>query len=117
MTTLGARVRRFRLDGHDTINGRRMDLSRIDEVVPAGAREIWEVENCDHAHNFHIHGVSFRVLDVDGAPPPAHLAGSKDTVYVPKRVTVRLAGRFGHHPTRPHRTCTTATSSGTRTRA
>jgi FtsP/CotA-like multicopper oxidase with cupredoxin domain len=104
VTTLGARVRRFRLDGHDTINGRRMDLSRIDEVVPAGAREIWEVENGDHTHNFHIHGVSFRVLDVDGAPPPAHLAGPKDTVHVPKRVTVRLAVRFGHHtdPTAPY---------------
>jgi len=100
----GARVRRFRLNGHDAINGEEMDPSRIDGVVPAGAREIWEVENHVYAHNFHIHEVAFRVLDVDGAPPPAYLAGPKDTVYVPGKSTVRLAVEFGHHidPTTPY---------------
>ncbi|GAB3967348.1 multicopper oxidase family protein [Plantactinospora veratri] len=92
-----ARVRRFRLNGHDAINGREMDLSRIDEVVPAGAREIWEIENNVYAHNFHIHEVAFRVLDVDGAPPPAYASGPKDTVYVPGKSRVRLAVEFGRH--------------------
>ena len=50
-----------------------------------------------YAHNFHIHEVSFRVLDVDGAPPPAYMTGPKDTVYVPGKTTVRLAVHFGHH--------------------
>jgi FtsP/CotA-like multicopper oxidase with cupredoxin domain len=93
----GARVRRFRLNGHDAINGEEMDLSRIDEVVPAGAQEIWEVENNVYSHNFHIHEVAFRILDVDGGPPPAYATGPKDTVYVPGRSTVRLAVHFGHH--------------------
>ena len=67
----GATVRHFTLQGHDAINGRNMDLTRIDEVVPANAVEIWEVENKVYSHNFHIHGVSFPILDRGGRPPPA----------------------------------------------
>lgn len=91
----GARVRRFRLNGHDAINGKEMDMARIDEVVPAGAVEIWEVENNVYAHNFHIHEVAFQVLDVAGKKPPAYMGGRKDTVYVPPKSTVRLAVQFG----------------------
>jgi FtsP/CotA-like multicopper oxidase with cupredoxin domain len=93
----GARVRRFTLNGHDAINHREMDLARIDEVVPAGAVEVWEVENTVYAHNFHIHEAAFRILTVDRAAPPAYAGGRKDTVYVPPRTTVRLAVQFGHH--------------------
>jgi suppressor of ftsI len=62
IATPTATVRRFKLHGHDEINRREMDMSRIDEVVPAGAREIWEVENTVYSHNFHIHGCEFTVL-------------------------------------------------------
>jgi FtsP/CotA-like multicopper oxidase with cupredoxin domain len=98
----GARVRRFVLGRHD-INGRTMDMNRVDEVVPAGATEIWEVHNTTFAHNFHVHGAAFSVLDVDGAPPAAQLRGPKDTVFVPKAAKVRLAVAFAGHadPTRP----------------
>ncbi|MEU6426372.1 multicopper oxidase domain-containing protein [Microbispora sp. NPDC046973] len=91
----GATVRRFKLSGHDAINGRGMDMTRIDEVVPAGAVEIWEIENNVYSHNFHIHEVAFQVLDVDGSAPPAYATGYKDTVYVPAKSVVRLAVRFG----------------------
>ncbi|MGK5674486.1 multicopper oxidase family protein [Micromonospora sp. URMC 106] len=99
-----ATQRRFRLSGSDEINGREMDMSRIDEVVPAGATEIWHVQNTVYAHNFHIHEVAFRILDIDGRQPPAYLQGPKDTVFVPEKSTVRLAVRFGHHtdPTTPY---------------
>lgn len=90
-----AKVRRFRLNGHDAINGKEMDMSRIDEVVPAGAIEIWEIENTVYAHNFHIHEVAFQTLDVDGEKPPRYASGHKDTVYVPPKSTVRLAVQFG----------------------
>lgn len=90
-----ATVRRFRLNGHDAINGKEMDMSRIDEVIPAGAVEIWEVENTVYAHNFHIHEVAFQVLDVDGEKPAGYASGHKDTVYVPPKSTVRLAVQFG----------------------
>jgi FtsP/CotA-like multicopper oxidase with cupredoxin domain len=89
-----ATKRRFVLTGSE-INGRDMDLSRIDEVVPAGAHEIWEIDNATFTHNFHIHEASFRILEIDGSPPPAYLRGPKDTVYLPKRAKARLAVRFG----------------------
>jgi suppressor of ftsI len=97
MPPAGARVRRFSLSGSE-INDRDMDLTRIDEVVPAGAREIWELVNTTFAHNFHIHEVAFRIFDVNGAPPPAYQAGPKDTVFIPKHATVRLAVQFGGYP-------------------
>ncbi|GGQ80895.1 multicopper oxidase [Couchioplanes caeruleus subsp. azureus] len=99
----GARVRTFSLSGSE-INDKDMDMNRIDEVVPAGALEIWEIDNTTYAHNFHIHEVAFRVLDVNGAPPPAYQAGPKDTVFVPKKAKVRLAVQFGHYtdPSSPY---------------
>src|SRR5690606_11809511 len=39
------RSRRFELQGQGSINGRAMDAARLDEVVPAGETELWEVEN------------------------------------------------------------------------
>jgi FtsP/CotA-like multicopper oxidase with cupredoxin domain len=82
-----------------------MDMSRIDEVVRSGATEIWEVRNAAGTpHNFHVHGVSFTVLDYAGEQPPLHLAGLKDTVYVPPDKTVRLLVRFPdyHDPESPY---------------
>ncbi|MBF6134331.1 multicopper oxidase domain-containing protein [Nocardia otitidiscaviarum] len=77
------------------INGRPMDMDRIDETVTRATTEIWTVRNTDGMpHNFHVHDVQFRVLTVDGSPPPAALRGPKDTVYIAPGATVRLALRF-----------------------
>jgi suppressor of ftsI len=87
------------------INGRPMDMSRIDEVVTEGDSEIWEVTNQNpQPHNFHVHDGSFRVLSIDGDPPPAEMAGYKDTVYVAPRSTVRILVRFSDYtdPTWPY---------------
>ena len=90
-----ARTRSFELSGQSRINGRKMDMSRIDGVVRPGATEIWEVRNAAGTpHNFHVHGVSFAVLDYAGENPPAHLSGLKDTVYVPPDKTATLLVRF-----------------------
>ncbi|MGH3082337.1 MAG: multicopper oxidase domain-containing protein, partial [Gaiellaceae bacterium] len=84
--------------GNTRINGRRMDMTRIDEVVVAGSTELWEVHNAAGTpHSFHVHGVSFRVLEYAGEAPPPHLRGPKDTVYVPPGETVRLVVRFGEY--------------------
>ncbi|MBB2947734.1 FtsP/CotA-like multicopper oxidase with cupredoxin domain [Actinoplanes lutulentus] len=90
----GATVRRFELSGSE-INNKDMDMTRIDEVVSAGAVEIWEIDNTTYAHNFHIHEVVFRILEINGTPPPAYQAGPKDTVFLPKEATARLLVRFG----------------------
>ncbi|WP_374999584.1 multicopper oxidase family protein [Aeromicrobium sp. CTD01-1L150] len=90
--------RSFRLTG-TSINGRSMDMHRIDETVEVGSTEIWSVRNDNGGthHSFHVHDVQFQVLDIDGEAPPAHLSGWKDTVWLPNRQTVRLIMRFADH--------------------
>jgi suppressor of ftsI len=98
----GATVRTFRMQGDSRINSLPMDLRRVDQVVPAGATEVWEVHNGGLAHSFHIHEVAFRILDIDGTPPPAYARARKDTVYLPPGSTVRLAVQFGSHTDPAH---------------
>ncbi|MBW6507708.1 MAG: multicopper oxidase domain-containing protein [Rhodobacteraceae bacterium] len=62
------------------MNGKRYDMHRIDFDPKLGSSEIWEVFPVLMPHPFHLHGTLFRVLSIDGAPPPAHLAAAKDTV-------------------------------------
>jgi blue copper oxidase len=52
------------------------------------------------AHPFHVHGASFRVVSLDGASPPAHLAGWKDVVLVEDKAELLVA--FNHPATREH---------------
>jgi FtsP/CotA-like multicopper oxidase with cupredoxin domain len=95
-----ATVRTFGIEGR-AINGRPMDMNRIDLAVPVGTTEIWELTNQDpQPHNFHVHNVQFRVLSMDGRPPPDLLAGWKDTVYVAPRTTVRIQLQFTGHTDR-----------------
>lgn len=90
-------TRTFELAGF-SINGRRMDMNRIDFGVVRNTTEVWEIVTIDNKpHNFHVHDVQFQVLSIDGAPPPPQLRGWKDTVYVPNQKPVRIALRFGEH--------------------
>ena len=92
------------MDGSMGINGRSMDMDRIDERVPLGSVEIWEIRNTTSlTHPFHIHDIQFRVLDRNGAPPQPHEQGLKDTVLVDPGSTVRFIAEFAdfadpHHP-------------------
>lgn len=97
-------TRSFVLGGR-VINGRLMDMGRIDEVVPVGRSEVWSVTNqSSQPHNFHVHDGQFRVLSVDGGAVPALLAGWKDTVYVAPTTTVEILVRFETYtdPTFPY---------------
>lgn len=77
------------------INGRAMTMDYINERVPLGAIEIWEIINrTPMMHPFHIHGNPFRILDRNGAPPPAEESGFKDTVNVHPHETVRVLMAF-----------------------
>ena len=81
------------------LNGRSMDISRVDVVAPLGATEIWEIENLvGMDHPFHLHGFRFQVLDRNGVPEP--FRSWKDTVNVPKHETARLIVRYARFPGR-----------------
>ncbi len=100
----GGATRQLVLGGR-TINRRQFDLGRIDEVVPLGRAEVWQVTNQSSLpHNLHVHAGQFRVLTMDGRQPPPELAGWKDTVYVAPTTTVEILVRFPryHDPTWPY---------------
>jgi len=68
------------------INGKSMDMNRIDETVKLNDTEIWEVTNhSDLSHPFHVHDIQFLILTRDGLPPAENEAGWKDTVLVMPR--------------------------------
>ncbi len=92
-----ARVRQFKLTMENKINDKLMDMYRIDEVVPAGATEIWEINNFGWSHNFHIHNAAFRVLDINDKPPSEYERGRKDTVFIPNGSKVRIVVEFGNY--------------------
>ena len=106
------RKRRFVLDmpmgkmmgkGGLTINGRSMDMQRIDETVKMGETEIWEIENASMmAHPFHVHDVQFRILDRNGKPPHSGEQGLKDVVVVAPRERVRILLRFDDYADPDH---------------
>ncbi|MFW2446911.1 MAG: multicopper oxidase family protein, partial [Qipengyuania pacifica] len=101
--SLAVRTRRFVLDmgmmgGGMSINGASMDMNVINERVPVGEWEIWEIANASMmAHPFHIHNAQFRVIDRNGRTPPPLETGYKDTVIVDPREQVRLLLRFEEH--------------------
>jgi blue copper oxidase len=82
------------------INGKTHDMARIDVETELGTTEIWEVVSIGMAHPFHVHGASFRILSIEGAPPPAHLTGWKDVVLVEDKAELLVA--FNRPATREH---------------
>jgi FtsP/CotA-like multicopper oxidase with cupredoxin domain len=82
--------------GQGLINGRAMDMRRVDVRAPLGATEIWTIENLVAMdHPFHLHGFQFQVLDRNGVPEP--FPAWKDTVNVPKHETVRFIVKFADY--------------------
>jgi FtsP/CotA-like multicopper oxidase with cupredoxin domain len=82
------------------INGKTHDMARIDVETGLGTLEVWEIVSVGMAHPFHVHGASFRILSLAGAPPPAHLAGLKDVVLVEDKAELLVA--FNQPATREH---------------
>lgn len=87
------------MGGNFTINGNKMDISRVDEHVPVNEYEIWEVVNAGMGmmnipHSFHIHDGQFRALDVNGRDPDDTMKGWKDTFLLWPGDTIRILVRF-----------------------
>ena len=95
----GAPQREFALNTFE-INGRTMDMSRVDLAIDHDGPEVWTVtnENTDWIHNFHIHNSSFRILEVTGTDVPVPTQGWRDTVQLPPNATAKLAVVFGQYP-------------------
>ncbi len=78
-----------------TINGKEMDINRIDETVKSGDTEIWDIRNVSSMpHIFHVHDVQFQILDRNGQPPAANEKGRKDVVTLRGNESVRVIMRF-----------------------
>jgi FtsP/CotA-like multicopper oxidase with cupredoxin domain len=96
--------RTFVMSGHN-INDAQMDLGRADVVATVDTSEIWTVRNDNPLpHSFHVHDMQYRILSIDGSPPPARLAGYKDTIALEGDREYRLLVRFDDYadPTTPY---------------
>jgi len=82
------------------INGKPYDIDRIDVETELGTTEVWEIVSIGMAHPFHVHGALFRILSIEGALPPPHLAGWKDVVLVEDKAELLVA--FNRPATREH---------------
>jgi len=84
--------------GGFSINGRPFEMGVINEEVERGATERWIVTTNMLTHPFHIHGVSFQVVSVNGREPGPEDQGWKDTVLVDGET--ELLVRFDHPASR-----------------
>ncbi len=66
------------------INGAAFDMTVKGFQAPRGELLRWAVsEGTDNMlHPFHMHGCQFRIISIGDKPPPAHLAGWKDTAVI-----------------------------------
>ena len=79
------------------INGKTMDMARVDVSTKVGATEIWEIENVvGMDHPFHLHGFQFQVLDRDGVAEK--YVAWKDMLNIPKHSTARIIVRYDDFP-------------------
>jgi FtsP/CotA-like multicopper oxidase with cupredoxin domain len=76
------RVWKFeRGNGQWAINGKFFDPERADAVVKRDKPEIWNLDtNGGWAHPIHVHLEDFRILSINGQPPPPEWSGRKDTI-------------------------------------
>ena len=97
LDTAEAVARRVIVLSQGLINGKSMDMNRVDISARLGTTEIWEIENIvGMDHPFHLHGFHFQVLDRNGVPTPYRTW--KDTINVPRHETVRIIVHFDDYP-------------------
>ncbi len=97
LDTSRASARRVIVLSQELINGKTMDMNRVDIRSRLGATEIWEIDNVvTMDHPFHLHGFQFQILDRDGIPEPYR--SWKDVVNVRKHQVVHIVVRFDDFP-------------------
>jgi len=89
-------VREMRMT-NGKINGRTMDMSRIDEHAELGTKEVWHIRNLvGMDHPFHLHGFQFQVFERNGEAVSQRRW--EDTVNVPAFEDARFVVRLDNHP-------------------
>ena len=84
------------------INGRKMEMDRIDFTVKLNTPEKWTIESSGMGmmgmmtipHSFHVHDVQFSVVSINGKPPSPLYSGPKDTILVMPGNKVEIALNF-----------------------
>jgi FtsP/CotA-like multicopper oxidase with cupredoxin domain len=101
---MGMGMRGGRNNGQQfSINGQSMHMVNINERVPLGSTEVWEIHNGTMMmHPFHIHHGQFQVKSRNGRPPYAHERAFKDTVKVAPGETVQVVMEFLHYADPEH---------------
>jgi FtsP/CotA-like multicopper oxidase with cupredoxin domain len=103
LETMGRRGMGMMAGNRLTINGKKMNMQRIDLKVQGGSTEIWEIVNLatgmmEIPHSFHLHGVQFQILDINGRKPPAGEGGWKDTILLWPGEAARIIIPFREFP-------------------
>jgi FtsP/CotA-like multicopper oxidase with cupredoxin domain len=76
------------------IDGKQVDMNRVDQTVPLGAFEEWELVNdSPEWHPFHIHANDFQVVAVNGEPVDEVLSW-EDTRGIPPNGSLTIRHRF-----------------------
>jgi len=64
------------------INGKSMDMHRIDTQTKLNETELWTIESLEMAHPFHVHGTQFQVKSLNNRPVDFDTTGFKDVILV-----------------------------------
>jgi FtsP/CotA-like multicopper oxidase with cupredoxin domain len=81
--------------GRNTINGKQMDMMRIDETFIKDEIYYFEVTNeDDENHSFHIHNSQFLVVELNGERIDYKSSGWKDTIYLRPGESMKLQVKF-----------------------
>jgi len=80
-------------EGEYYLDGKLFNHARVDTRVPLGNVEEWLIRNdTNDYHTFHIHQVSFQVVEINGVA--ASFDGRRDTVEIPVHGTVKIRMAF-----------------------
>jgi len=75
------------------LDGKEVDMDRVDQVITLGTTEEWHLVNkSNEIHPFHIHINPFQVISVNGKPVDLH--GYRDTVGIPAHGEVVMRTRY-----------------------
>jgi blue copper oxidase len=84
------------------INGKSFEMGIVPIHADINQDLRWLISEGDDKmyHPVHIHGCQFRIIALDGKPPPEHMAGWKDIAPVLEGGSCEIQVRFKHPATK-----------------